>query len=114
MGKVRQLIPDSPGCIVSNRIAVEGLPVRFMYRDKPCNSYDTGWCFLSGHESDAYMNDARNHTIFALNTIANYDPGLIPFLGAEIGCVFERDDSGEFVQVFDYPIPDDEEEESDD
>ena len=87
---IRPLATGRGGCIVSDRITVEGLPVRFMYREQPRNPQDSGWAFLSGTEDDAYMADASNHQIFDVNTIANYDPSIIAFLDAPVGSAFEK------------------------
>jgi hypothetical protein len=71
-----------------------------MYRDKPTYKADTGWCFMSGRETQDYMDDAANLEIYDVNTIANYDPDIIPFLDAPIGTAFERDGPlGKFIQV---------------
>lgn len=45
-------------------IAVEGKSVDCLYRDEPINSQDSGWCFMSGYESQEYINDPSNHAIF--------------------------------------------------
>ena len=37
---IRPLAMGRGGCIASDRITVEGLPVRFMYRDKPRKADD--------------------------------------------------------------------------
>jgi hypothetical protein len=96
------------GCIASDMIPVGGHPVRFMYRTEPHNPMDSGWAFLSGFESDAYMNDASNHGIYDVNTIANYDPSITPFLDAPVGSVFEKtEESEEFVEVKDWAPPQD-------
>jgi hypothetical protein len=76
--------------IASDRITVEGLPVRFMYREGPDHSGDSGWRFLSGAESDEYMADGRNHGVYDVNTIANYDRSIIPYLSSPVGSVFEK------------------------
>jgi hypothetical protein len=58
---------------------------------------DSGWRFLSGHESQEYMDVAENHAVYDINTIANYDPEIIPFLASVTGSAFERDPtSGQF------------------
>ena len=103
---IRPLAMGRGGCVVSDRITVEGLPVGFMYRDKPRNDRDSGWAFLSGTEDDAYMNDPANHGIFDVNTIANYDPSIIPFLDSPVGSVFEKlPDAPDFVAVTDWTPP---------
>ena len=105
---IRPLAMGRGGCIVSDRITVEGLPVGFMYREKPRNDQDSGWAFLSGTEDDAYMNDPANHGIFDVNTIANYDPSIIPLLDAPVGSVFEKlPDAPDFVAVSDWTPPTD-------
>ena len=80
-------------------IAVEGKFVSYMYRDEPNNPKDSGWCFMSGDESQGYMDEPSNHEIYGVNTIANYDPGIIPFLNAPIGSAFERNETGVLIEV---------------
>ena len=97
--EVRQLIhwQGPQGCIVSDRITKEGYKVGYMYRDEPtAGNPDSGWVFLAGNEDDAYMSDARNHHIFALNTVCNYDPDIIPYLDSEVGSAFIRVDHSTF------------------
>ena len=98
--QIRSLAEGHGGCIATDKITVEGFPVGFMYRESPSNALDSGWRFLSGHEDDEYMSAAGNHGVYDVNTIANYDPSIIPFLGASIGCAFEKEEaSGQFLQV---------------
>ena len=53
--------------------------------------------FFLGFETDAYVNDAKNCAIYDVNTIANYDPEIIPFLDAPICSAFHRDEqTGKF------------------
>lgn len=71
-----------------------------MYRDSPDNEIDSGWRFMSGKESQIYMDDPNNLAIYDVNTIANYDPEIIQFLSAPIGTVYERDhETDEFVEI---------------
>lgn len=87
-------------CIATDMITVEGRRVGFMYRQRPDNEVDSGWRFSSGHESQEYMDDAENHAMYDINTIANYDPEIIPFLESAIGSAFERHSaSGQFHAV---------------
>lgn len=89
--QMRPLAPGYGGCIASDRIPVDGLPVGYMYRDEPDNPMDSGWRFLAGDESQEYMDDAGNHGVYDVNTIANYDPAVIPLLDAPVGAAFARD-----------------------
>lgn len=87
--------------IASDRIMVDGLRVGFMYREPPEGdvSSDSGWRFLSGEESQDYVDDSNNLAIYDLNTIANYDPSIIPYLQAPVGAQLERIEStNEFRQ----------------
>ena len=78
-------------CIASDAVTVRGERVGFMYREPANNSSDSGWQFMSGTESQAFADDAANFGVFDLNTIANYDPEITPFLNAPVGSSFIRD-----------------------
>lgn len=98
--QIKPLVRNRGGCIATDMITVQGLKVGYMYRDDPSNDQDSGWAFTAGRETQAYMDDNGNHGIYDVNTIANYDPDIIPFLDAPAGAAFERDgSSGRFVQV---------------
>jgi hypothetical protein len=54
------------------------------------------------------MSDPDNHAIYDVNTIANYDLSIIPFLNAREGSAFEKTRGGEtFREVLDWS-PEDE------
>ncbi|MES2820897.1 MAG: DUF2185 domain-containing protein [Pseudomonadota bacterium] len=97
--QIKPLENGRGGCIATDMITVEGKPVGYMYREEPNNPQDSGWCFMSGYESQEYMDDSNNHAIYDVNTIANYDPEIIPFLNAPIGSAFERDSAGVLVEI---------------
>ncbi len=104
--EIRPLVQGYGGCIATDMIVVDGYPVRFMYREAPDNDVDSGWRFMSGFESEEYMNDARNHGAYDVNTIANYDSAIIPFLDEPLGSVYERADGAErFEKVTDWEPP---------
>jgi hypothetical protein len=106
--EIKPLVHGLGGCIATDKITVEGYPVRFMYREEPDNQIDSGWRFMSGFKDDQYMNDPRNHAVYDLNTIANYDRSIIPFLDALAGSAYEKaDGAGQFVRVTDWSPPDD-------
>jgi hypothetical protein len=105
---IKQLVEHDGGCIATDRITVDGRPVGYMYRERPDNDADMGWRFMAGDESDEYMDNADNHGVYAVNTIANYDTDILPFLDAQIGSAFARNhETGDFEPV-DSPVdPDD-------
>ena len=83
------------GCFATDRIMVDGCKVGYMYREEPDEGVpDSGWRFTAGDESDEYMDNPDNSGIYALNTVANSDPDIIPFLKAPYGSSFIRDDDG--------------------
>jgi hypothetical protein len=105
--QIKPLAEGYGGCFATDMITVEGRKVRFMYREEPDNDVDSGWCFTAGSESDEYMDDAANLAIYDVNTIANYDPDIIPFLDAPIGSAFEREDADEEFEEVDFQPPTD-------
>jgi len=107
--QIQPLAEGYGACFATDMITVDGARVGFLYREEPDNEYDSGWRFLSGTESQEYLDDDRNTSIFDVNTIANYAPEIIPFLDAPIGSAFEREEGvDEFEEI--ELIPDDEDE----
>lgn len=78
------------GCLATNRIVVDGEPVRYAKRADPVRPEDSGWQFFAGDEDDAYMDDLENHAVYSLNTIANYDQAIIPILDADVHTAWVR------------------------
>ena len=98
--EIRPLAEGRGGCFATDMITVEGQKVGYMYREEPDFNADSGWRFLTGLESQDYLDNADNVAIYDVNTIANYDPEIIPFLDAPTGSAFARDQhSGKFVEV---------------
>ncbi|MBI4871985.1 MAG: DUF2185 domain-containing protein [Candidatus Riflebacteria bacterium] len=89
--KIRQLVTGFGACLATDMIVVCGYSVGFMYRQEPHNEWDSGWCFLSGLESQTYLDDPENLAVYDVNTIASYDPDIIPLLDSPIGSAFQRD-----------------------
>ena len=89
---------EAEGCLATDRIMVDGEKVGYMYREKPDYSGDSGWRFTAGDEDDEYMNNPGNSGIFTLNTVANNDMDIIPFLAAPIGTAYYRDENGGLVK----------------
>jgi hypothetical protein len=67
-------------CIASDKITMDGLKVDYMYREEPDGELDSGWRFLSGTESQEYLDDVEHLMMYDVNTIANYDRSIIPYL----------------------------------
>jgi len=87
------------GCLATDRIVIDGCKVGYMYREAPCNDMDSGWRFFAGDEDASYMADAAHHGVYDVNTIANYDPDIVPFLHAGVGSRFDRTADGSFRRL---------------
>lgn len=95
---IKPIAPGLGSCMATDHITVSGRKVGYMYRDYPDNEIDSGWRFMSGTESQKYMDDPSNLEIYDVNTIANYDPAIVPYLAAPVGSAFER--TPERVRIF--------------
>jgi len=87
---MRQLVPPMGGAFATDRITVEGRPVGYMYREFPNRKEDSGWRFFAGDEDQGYIDDLSHTAIYAVNTVANYDPDIIPYLDTPPPCAFEK------------------------
>lgn len=82
------------GCIATDRITVDGARVGYMYREAPDNDLDTGWRFFAGDEDERYIDNLSNSAVYRVETIINYDPGIIGHLEAPEGSRFELNNDG--------------------
>lgn len=97
---INQLVDPMGSCLASDKITVDGLQVGFMYREKPEEENDSGWRFLSGTETQDYIDDPNNSMVFEVNTVANYDSAIIPYLKSRPGTELERvEGSTEFIAI---------------
>ncbi|RLD57372.1 MAG: DUF2185 domain-containing protein [Bacteroidetes bacterium] len=87
---IKDIIQSIGYCVASDKITVEGSSVGFMYREEPESPDDSGWRFLSGDETEEYVEDMNNSMIFDVNTIANYDRAIVSYLSMPIGSELER------------------------
>lgn len=95
---IKDLIPPMGFCLVSNMITMDGMKVGFMYREKVIDNNDSGWRFLSGTESQEYADDPSTSKVMEVNTVANYDQAIIPYLKSKFDVALERiEGSDEFV-----------------
>lgn len=93
------LIQSKHGCIASDMITVEGMKVKYAYREDPIAEYDSGWRFFSGEEDQNYVDIAENFCFYKVNTIANYDPLILDIIGLQIGTTVEYDESTKKFKV---------------
>jgi hypothetical protein len=103
--QIQPLAMGHGACFATDMITVEGKRVGYMYRERDQDSSLSGWVFTAGCETQEYMDLADNIAIYDVNTIANYDPEIIPFLNAPFGSAFARNpDTGEFEEEDFHPL----------
>ena len=97
---IKQLVEPMGSCLASDKITIEGFPIGYMYREDPEEENDSGWRFLSGTETQDYIDDPNNSMVFEVNTVANYDTSIIPYLKSRTGMELERvENSNEFTEI---------------
>jgi hypothetical protein len=103
--EIRDLAKGYGACIATDEIMVKGRAVGYAYRERPFQGPDSGWRFTAGDESDAYLDDPDNLAMYDVNTVANYDPEIIPLLECGFGWVFARSpETGKF-ECLEYGEP---------
>lgn len=99
--EIKVIAPGHGYCFATDKITVDGEKVRYMDREQPDRSDDSGWRFYSGTESQEYANDPNNTMIYDVNTIANYDKTIVDFLNMPFGTTLKWDDEGNTFKVSD-------------
>ena len=102
----RPIVLHRGSWLETDRITVDGARVGGMYREDPNSEHDSGWSFFAGDESEEYSNTPANYELYDVNTVANYDPDIVPFLDLPFGSACERDASG-VLRVVERPEEDD-------
>ena len=103
----KELVPPMGGCFITDRVMVDGLKIGYMCREVPTRPEDSGWRFFSGDESQEYIDDLTHTGVYEVNTAANYDPDIIPYLETLPPCAFEKTPgSHEYERVEDAGLSD--------
>ena len=93
------LVPPMGGCFATDRITVDGMKIGYMYREESEEQVDSGWRFFSGTEDQEYIDNPNNTMIYDVNTIANYDKAIIPYLDLPFGTELERIEDTDKFQI---------------
>ena len=88
--EIQDLVLGMGYCYASKCITIDGMKVGYMYRETPESPTDSGWRFFSGTESQEEIDNPEYVEIYDVNTIANYDVTIIPYLHSESDTAFER------------------------
>jgi len=83
---------------VSDMCLEEGNAVRFLYREEPDGSQDSGWRMFSGNEPEGYLDNPSNIRLLNVGLILDRDPTLLEPLKAGTGEAFERESPGKAWQ----------------
>ena len=90
---------DDPGWIdssekwalVSKLFLGEDGVIRFLYREQPDRSEDSGWRMFTGFEDDEYANNPENIQLMNVGYLLDKDMTLLEPLKYGYGAVFERE-----------------------
>jgi len=98
-------IPDQtlqwqPRCIVTRGILYEGEKIGYLYREAPDHDRDSGWRFLSGVESDEYLDNSENVCAVSLGAVLRCDDRMIDLLGqsAPVAYLWDANSDG-FIEI---------------
>jgi len=81
------------GYVMSTKMLVNNKrKVRFMYREEPSNTQDSGWRFFCGDEDQDYIDNPDNIAIYDIETILSIDKSIKPYLSSVVGTALERED----------------------
>lgn len=97
--ELKPLAEGLGSCFATDMVTRGDRGVNYMYREEPSSDDDSGWRFFAGQEPADYMENPANTSIYDVNTIANYEPDIIPLLNSPAGSEFERDATGSLVKV---------------
>lgn len=87
---------ENIGYILAPKVLViNKLKIRFMYREEPDNSSDSGWRVFSGEENQEYVDNPNNIGIYAAETILTIDRDIEKYLSSPVGSAFVRENEEE-------------------
>lgn len=97
-GDLRWIDSSELRTLVSNMCLDKGNGVRFLYREAPDRSQDSGWRMFSGNEPEGYLDNPANIRLMNVGFMLDRDPTLLEPLKAGTGAVFERESLGDVWQ----------------
>jgi hypothetical protein len=93
--------------LVSKRVAEDGQPVCWLYREAVDRDADSGWRVFAGDETEEYNDDANNIALVSLQDLCGRDRRLESIFQNPIGSAFERGNGDEdFSRVEGFDVPD--------
>ena len=86
-------------CVATEVITTHQTPVGYAYREKPVSDTDSGWRFLSGSETEQYMDRPSHYVTCTLADFIKDHPEVEPLLASPVGAAFARRKAGEAFQA---------------
>ena len=86
-------------CVVTEVITSGQKFIGFAYREARVSPTDSGWRFLSGTESEAYMENPSHYITRPLSDFAAAHPEVAPLLDHPVGSAFARDDADDAFEA---------------
>lgn len=88
------LLQTKVGCLIT-KAALDSETIGYMHREQPVpDAPDCGWRFFVGNEKPEYLDVPENTSVCMLDTICNIAPDIMPYLHAQIGKRFGRQENG--------------------
>ena len=86
--------------VISDQVMRDNKAIRYFYREEKLDSKDSGWRFLSGEETQDYVDCEANFNLYNVSTLLDKFPELINFLEYEPPIAFEFDRDS-FIEIED-------------
>lgn len=90
-----EFIKNPGGCVVSNNITNKKGVLKWCIKEKSLNPVDNGWRFLSDVDTEEFLNDSANMSVWDFNSIAEIEPAILSIynmpIGADLTLIHEKD-----------------------
>ncbi|WP_064607528.1 DUF2185 domain-containing protein [Streptobacillus moniliformis] len=100
IGFIHLKVNSGQGCIISNRITVDGENVGYCYRQREkLGKNDSGWRFFAGDEDENYLKDPSNFGVYKLSIVCNLDRNVREILNLPYDTELRVNEKGILVKV---------------
>ncbi|WP_064609314.1 DUF2185 domain-containing protein [Streptobacillus moniliformis] len=100
IGFIHLKVNSGQGCIISNRITVDGENVGYCYRQREkLGKNDSGWRFFAGDEDENYLKDTSNFGVYKLSIVCNLDKNVREILNLPYDTELRVNEKGILVKV---------------
>lgn len=86
-------------CVATEVITTRQKSVGYAYRTAPATPSDSGWRFMSGSESEKYMNQPTHYITCSLADFVVEHPEVMPLLDHPAGSAFSRNGGDEAFEA---------------